>query len=87
VEGHGKGPLDQHFSGVAYTIMLASLDKQLTCSKDIINAINERQSSINNHRCQKINKINYNYGKKFVLNLFHSCSIYVLSRFVLRRTV
>jgi hypothetical protein len=53
VEGHGKGPLDQHFSGVAYTIKLASLDKQLTCSKDIINAINERQSSINNHRSQK----------------------------------
>lgn len=68
MEGHGKGPLDQHFSGVAYTIMLASLDKQLTCSKDIINAINERQSSINNHRCEKSKYFSYHLKTKIVID-------------------
>ncbi len=33
------------------------------------------------------NKINKNYRKAFALNFFHSCSIYVLSRFDLRCTV
>lgn len=49
-EKHGKNGRDQHFSLVSNFIKQESLVKKLTCSKDIVDAINKHQVLSNEHR-------------------------------------
>ncbi|CAF0975069.1 unnamed protein product [Brachionus calyciflorus] len=50
VEKHGKSSRDQHFSVVSNFIRQESFLKKITCSQDIVDAINKNQDISNNHR-------------------------------------
>ena len=53
-EGHGKNPLDAHFSNIGEMVDRESeSSKALTCSKDIVDTINNKQAKINEYRAIK----------------------------------
>ncbi|RMZ94650.1 hypothetical protein BpHYR1_007679, partial [Brachionus plicatilis] len=56
VEKHGKNSRDQHFSAVTNFVNQESFVKKLSCSQDIVDAINKNQLISNIYR-QKIKKL------------------------------
>ena len=49
-ECHGKNQRDSHFSIITNMIHRESLQRQLTNSQDIVDAINKRQAQVNLYR-------------------------------------
>lgn len=56
-EKHGKNSRDEHFSHVALYIKQLNFKKQLSCTKDIVDAINDGQARSNEHRLSRNEKI------------------------------
>lgn len=67
-EKHGKSGRDTHFSCISKFIRDESLVRQLTCSKDIVNAIHIGQKRSNKNRVKNSMYISL---KNFVFNLFN----------------
>ena len=64
-ERHGKNGRDSHFSRISAFVSAESLIKRLSCTQDVVDAIQKRQNMANQNQKSKFNSLKLKFQFSF----------------------